>query len=79
MLITRSEAEGYLHSRVERSRVSERENQTKPLKPFQKTFGLYQILATFANESLNNNTAATCKPLYKNLHQLASQRVPLAA
>ena len=65
--------------RVERSRVSERENQTKPLKPLQKTCGLYQILAAFANESFNNNAATTCKPLYKNLHQLASQRVPLAA
>jgi hypothetical protein len=40
---------------------------------------LYPILAAFANESLNNNAATTCEPLYKNLHQLASQRVPLAA
>jgi hypothetical protein len=40
---------------------------------------LYLILPVFANESLNNNDAVTCEALYKNLHQLASQRVPPAA
>jgi len=48
---------GYLHSRVERSRVSGSGNLKNPLKPLQKTCGLYLILAPLVNETLQTKRA----------------------
>jgi len=63
-----------LHSRVERIRCVAAKLKN-PLKPLQKTCGLYSIAVSLANENLTKSCDQSCDIGYNNLPNMTSRRV----